>query len=117
MITVFLVPLILAFSPVAVWGLRVGGLRRLWQLCALALLAGLLLALIFSAVYPVPSVWRVVLYFLGFVGPQILTTTGSLTLASGFVKTLPLQLIVAFAGSIIGLGLGFVVVVYVLGVW
>jgi hypothetical protein len=36
MITVFILPLILAFSPAAVWALRVGGL---WLLCALALLA------------------------------------------------------------------------------
>ncbi len=117
MITLFVVPLILAFGPAAVWALRVGGLRLLWLLCALTLLAVILLALFLSAVYSVPSVWRVVLYFLGFVGPQILITTGSLTLASGFAKTLPLQLIVAFAGSMIGLGVGFVVVVYVLGVW
>ena len=117
MITVFILPLILAFSPVAVWGLRVGGLWRLWQLCALALLAVLLLALIFSAVYSVPSAWRVVLYFLGFVGPSILFATGSLTLVSGFARTLPLQLITAFAGSMFGLAVGFVVVVYVLEVW
>jgi hypothetical protein len=45
-------------------------------------------------------------------------STSSLTLASGFARrTLPLQLVIAFAGSIIGLGLGLVVVVYVLGVW
>jgi hypothetical protein len=117
MITVFVLPLILAFSPVAVWGLRVGGLRRLWQLCALALLAGLLLALIFSAVYSVPSVWRVVLYFLGFVGPSILFATGSLTLVSGLARTLPLQLITAFAASMFGLAVGFIVVVYVFEVW
>jgi hypothetical protein len=36
---------------------------------------------------------------------------------SGFVRTLPHQLVVAFAGSMIGLGVGIVVVVYVLGVW
>jgi hypothetical protein len=71
MITLFIVPLILAFSPVAVWALRVGGLRRLWLLCALTLLAIVLVALVLSAVYSVPSVWLVVLYFLGFVGPPI----------------------------------------------
>ncbi len=116
MTTILLLP-VLVISLVTVLALRVGGLRLLWLLCALTLLAIILLALFLSAVYSVPSVWRVVLYFLGFVGPQILTTTGSLTLASGFAKTLPLQLIVAFAGSMIGLGVGFVVVVYVLGVW
>jgi hypothetical protein len=117
MMTLFVLPLVLAFSPVAVWVLRVGGLRWLWLLCALALLAVVLLALLLSAVYSVPSAWRVVLYFLGFVGPSILVATGLLTLASGFARTLPLQLITAFAGSIIGLAVGFLVVVYALGVW
>ena len=116
-ITLFVVPMVLAFGPVAVWALRVGGLRRLWMLCALALLAVLFLALVLSAVYSVPSVWRVVLYFLGFVGPSILFATASLTLASGFARTLPLQLLTAFAGSMIGLAVGFVAVVYVLGAW
>ena len=117
MFTVFFVPLILAFSPVAVWALRVGGLRRLWLLCALALLVILFLALLLSAVYSVPSVWRVVLYSLTFVEPSILFAAGSLTLGSGFARTLALQLVTAFAGSMIGLGFGFVVVVHVLGVW
>ena len=117
MITLFILPLILAFSPAAVWALRVGGLRRLWLLCALALLAVLLLALLLSAVYSVPSVWRVILYFLAFLGPSILFATGALTLASGFARTLLVHLITAFAGSMIGLVAGFIVVVYVLGVW
>jgi hypothetical protein len=51
MITLFIVPPILAFGPAAVWALRVGGLRRLWSLCALALLAVALVALLLSAVY------------------------------------------------------------------
>ena len=117
MSTAFVLPLILAFGPAAVGAFRVGGLRRLWSLCALALLAVVLLALVLSAVYSVPSVGLVIVYSLGFVGPPILFATGSLTLTSGFARTLPLQLFVAFAGSMIGLGVGFVVVVYVLGVW
>ena len=117
MITVFIILFVLTFSPAAVWAIREGGLRRLWLLCALALLGVLLLALLLSVVYSVASAWLVVLYLLAFVGPPILFTTGSLTLTSGFARTLPLQLLAAFAGSMIGLGLGFVVVVYVLGVW
>ena len=93
-----------------------GGLRLLWLLCALALLVVVLLALFLSAVYSVPSVWRVVLYFLGFVGLSILFAAVSLTLASGFARTLPLQLVTAFAGSMVGLAVGFVAVFYVLGV-
>ena len=112
-----LVLLVLAVSMVAVWALRVGGLRTLWVLCALALLAVLLLALVLSAVHSVPNTWRVILYFLAFIGPSILFTTGCLTLASGFAKTLPLQLITAFVGSMVGLLVGFIAVVYVLRVW
>jgi hypothetical protein len=117
MITVFVLPLILAFAPGAVWALRVGGLRWLWLSCGFTLLAILLLALLLSAVYSVPSVWRVIVYALAFVGPSILFTAGSLTLASGLAKTLPGQLSAAFAGSLIGLAVGFVVGVYGLGVW
>jgi hypothetical protein len=117
MMTLSILPLVLAIGPVAVWALRAGGLRWLWLLSALALLAVVLLALLLSAVYSVPGVWRVILYFLGFVGPSILFASGSLTLASGFARTLPLQLITALAGSIIGLAVGFVAVVYVLVVW
>ncbi len=117
MITVFVLPVVLAFSPAAVWAFRVGGLRRLWLLCALALLAVVLLALVLSAVYSVPSAWRVILYLLTFLGPSILFATGSLSLARGFARTLLVQLVTAFAGSMIGLAVGFVVVVYVLGGW
>ena len=117
MITVFILPLLLLFNLVAVWAFRVGGPRRLWLLCAVALLALLLLALVLSTVYSVPSTWRVVYYLMAFVGPSILFASGSLTLASGFARTLPLQLITALAGSMIGLAVGYVAVVYVLVVW
>ena len=117
MITLFILPLALDFSLTAVWVLRVGGLQRLWILCALALLAVLFVALLLSAVYSVPSPWRVVVYFLVFVGPSILLATGLLALSSGFARTLPLQLIAAFAGSVIGLVVGFVAAIYVLGGW
>jgi hypothetical protein len=114
MITLVIIPLILAFSSAAVWALRVGGLQRLRSLFTLALLAVVLVALFLSTVYPVPSAWRVALCFLGFVVPSILFATGSLTLASAFARTLPLQLVMAFVGSTIGLAAGFVMVVYVL---
>src|SRR3712207_355389 len=117
MITVFILPLLSCFNLVAVWAFRVGGPRRLWLLCALELLAVLLLALVLSAAYSVPSTWRVVYYFMAFEGPSILFASGSPTLASGFARTVPLQLISAFAGSMIGLAVGYVAVVYVLVVW
>ena len=117
MITLFVLPLILAFAPIAVWALRVGGMRRLWLLCALALLALVVVALTLSAIYSVPSTWRVVYYSLASVGPSVLFATGSLAVANAFARALPVQLVSAFAGSLIGLAVGFVVAVYVLGVW
>jgi len=117
MITLFVLPLILAFASVAVWTLRVGGLRWLWLLCALALLVLLLVALFLYAVYSVPTLWRVIVYLLAFVGPSILFTTTALSVASAFERELPAQLTTALVGSLVGLAVGFVVVVYVLGVW
>jgi hypothetical protein len=116
-ITLLVLPLILSFAPIAVWALRVGGLRRLWLLCTLALLFNLLAALVLSVVYSVPSTWQVVYYSLAFVGPSILLTTIALSMASASERALSVQLTTAFAGSMIGLGFGFVVVVYLLGMW
>jgi hypothetical protein len=115
MLTLFILPLILAFVPAAVWALRAGGLRRLWLLGAFALLALILVALVLSAVYSVPSVWRVILYFLVFVGPSVLFTNAALTVAGTFERALWTQLITAFVGSLVGLAVGFVAAVYGLG--
>ena len=117
MMTLFVLPLILAFAPIAVWALRVGGMRRLWLQCALALLALVVVALTLSAIYSVPSTWRVVYYSLASLGPSVLFATGSLAVANALARTLSVQLVSAFAGSLIGLAVGFVVAVYVLGVW
>ena len=117
MITLFFLPLILAFAPIAVWALKAGGLQLLWLLCVLALLALVVVALMLSAIYSVPSTWRVVYYTLAFAGPSVLFATGSLTVANAFARAFLVQLIAAFAGSLIGLAVGFVVVVYVLGIW
>jgi hypothetical protein len=117
MLMLFVLLLILAFAPAAVWALRAGGLRRLWLLGAFALLALILVALVLSAVYSVPSVWRVVLYFLVFVGSSILFTNAALTVAGAFERALWTQLITAFVGSLIGLAVGLVVTLYGSGVW
>jgi len=117
MLALFILPLILAFAPAAVWAFRAGGLRRLWLLGAFAVLALILAALVLSAVSSVPSVWRVVLYFLVFVGPAILFTNAALTVGSTFERVLWIQLITAFVGNLTGLAVGFVVAVYGLGAW
>ena len=116
MLTLIVLPLILAFAPAAVWALRAGGLWRLWLLGAFALLALILAALVLSASYSVPTVWRVVLYFLVFVGPSIMFTNAALTVASAFESVLWTQLIAAFVGSLVGLAVGFVAAVYGLGI-
>jgi hypothetical protein len=116
MLTLFVLPLILGFAPAAVWALRAGGLRRLWLLGAFAILALILVALVLSAVYSVPGVWRVVLYFLVFVGPSVLFTNAALTVASAFESALWTQLIAASVGSLGGLAVGFVAAVYGLGI-
>ena len=116
MLALFVLPLILAFAPAAVWAFRAGGLRRLWLLGAFALLALILAALVLSASYSVPTVWRVVLYFLVFVGPSVLFTNVALTVASAFESALWTQLIAAFVGSLVGLAVGFVAAVYGLGI-
>ena len=94
-----------------------GSLQRLWVLGAFALLALILAALLLSAVYSVPSVWQVALYFVVFVGPSVLFTNVALTVASAFESALWTQLIAAFVGSLVGLAVGFVAAVYGLRVW
>jgi hypothetical protein len=80
MMAVLIVPLILTFSPAAVWALRAGGLRRLWALYGLMLLSILFLAIVVSIKYSVPSSARVALYFLAFCGPSILLATSALSI-------------------------------------
>ena len=86
-------------------------------LCAFGLLFDLLAALVLSVVYSIPITWQVGYYSLAFLGSSILLTTIALSMASASERALSVQLTTAFAGSMIGLGFGFVVVVYVLGVW
>ena len=113
MITLFVLPLILAFAPIAVWALRLGGPGWVWLLCVLALLTLVPVALVLFAMYGVPGSWRVLYYSLAFVGASILFATGLLAAANAFTRVLPVQLIAASAGSLIGLAVGFVVAFYI----
>jgi len=117
MIAVLIFPLILAFAPAAVWALRGGGLQRLWMLCTLALLSIVLLTVGLSVRYSVPSTARVAVYLLALCGPSILLATSFLSLSSIFTRAPLAQLAAASAGSIAGLALGFITVVYGLRVW
>jgi hypothetical protein len=117
MIALVILPLILAFSPAAVWALRGGGFWRLWTICALALLSIALLALGLSVIYSVPSTARLTVYLLAFCGPSVVSATMFLSLARVFMKAQSGQLPIALAGSMVGLAFGFILVVYGLRVW
>jgi len=117
MIALVIFPLILAFSPAAVWALRSGGLWRLWTLCTLALLSIAIVAIGLSVIYSVPSTARVTVYLLAFCGPSIVLATMFLSLGRVFIKSQLGQLPIAIIGSIVGLASGFVLVVYGLRVW
>ena len=117
MLTLFVLPLVLAYAPAAVWALSTGGPRRLWGLCAGALGAVLLLALLLSALYSVPSTVLVVVYMLTFLGPAILLATGLLAVAHTWTMSRLGQLAASLAGVVIGLLAGLVLAVFGLRVW
>ena len=112
---IFIIPLILAFDPVAVWVLKKGGLRWLWLLCGCVLLLICLLALVLSYAYSVPSIWQLIFYLLSLFGPSIIMATGFLSFARAF-KTAA-QLLSALVGSLIGLVVGFLLSMYEVYVW
>jgi hypothetical protein len=117
MITLFVLPLVLAYGPAAVWALSTGGPRRLWRLCAGALAAVILLALLLSVVYSVPSAPRVVLYGVAFLGPAILLATGFLTVAASLTRSSGAHVAASLAGTVIGLLAGLGLSIFALGAW
>jgi hypothetical protein len=117
MLTLFVLPLVLAYAPAAVWALSTGGPRRLWILCAGALAAVILLALLLSAVYSVPSTSRVVVYMLTCLGPAILLATGFLAVANASTRSRAGHLGASLAGVVIGLLAGLALAIFGLRVW
>jgi hypothetical protein len=117
MLTLFVLPLILAYAPGAVWALSTGGPRRLWAVCAGALAAVILLALLLSAVYSVPSTPRVVVYMLTCLGPAIVLATGFVALAHTSTRSPAGHMAASVAGVVIGLLAGLGLAIYALGVW
>jgi hypothetical protein len=117
MLTLFVLPLVLAYGPAAVWGLSTGGPRRLWSLCAGALAAVILLALLLSAVYSVPSTPRVVVYMLTCLGPAIVLATGFLALGNMCTTSRAGHLAASLAGVVIGLFAGLGLAIFALRVW
>jgi hypothetical protein len=117
MIAVFVLPLVLAYAPATVWALSTGGPRRLWVLCAGALAAVILLALLLSAVYSVPSTPLVVVYMLTCVGPAILFATMLLAIANFWTTSRAGHLAASLAGVVIGLLAGLALAIFALRVW
>ena len=117
MLTLFVVPLIVAYGLAAVWALSTGGPRRLWSLCAGGLATVILLALLLSALYSVPSTPRVVVYMLTCLGPAIVLATGFVALAHTSTRSPAGHMAASVAGVVIGLLAGLGLAIYALGVW
>ena len=117
MLTLFVLPLILAYAPAAVWALSTGGPPRLWGVCAGALAAVFLLALLVSAAYSVPSTPRVVVYMLTCLGPAILLATAFLAVAHMSTRSRAAHVAASLGGVVIGLLAGLGLAIYALGVW
>jgi hypothetical protein len=117
MLTLFVLPLVLAYAPAAIWALSTGGPRRLWGLCAGALAAVILLALLLSALYSVPSTPRVIVYMLTCLGPAIVLATGFLAVANTSTRSRAGHIAASLGGVVIGLLAGLGLAIYALGVW
>jgi hypothetical protein len=117
MLALFVLPLVLAYGPAAVWALGTGGGRRLWALCVGMLGAVILLALLLSAVYSVPSTRLVVAYMLTCFGPAILLSTGFLALANASTRSRAALMATSMAGVVIGLLAGLGLAIFTLRVW
>lgn len=116
MITLVILPLLILYSPAAVWAFRSGGSRRLWVLCAAGILAIVAVSVGSALAYDVPSIVRVVVVFLAFCGPPLLLASGFLSVWRPSNKPVT-QLGVAVAGNTIGLAIGWIAIVYGIGVW
>jgi hypothetical protein len=117
MMALFVLPLVLAYAPAAVWVLGTGGPRRLWALCAGMLAAVIGLALVLSAVYSVSSTPMVVVYMLTGFGPAIVLATVSLAIANASTRSRAAQLTASLAGIVMGLLAGLALAIFALRVW
>jgi hypothetical protein len=112
MLVLLVLPIFLCFGPAAVWACRSGGQRRLWLVCVLVLLLVVVAAVGVSIWYAVPSTWHVVIYFLSFWGMSVVLSASSVALSRSFA--LPVQLLAAGTGTLVGLAVGYLLAVLVL---
>lgn len=117
MILLYCVLLVVGYASAAAWAVRRGGGGALWGVAAstlgLLLLGGGLLGYGFA----VPSTPRLLLYLLAFSAPAVLLPTLLLWARRGRPRVQAAAVPIALVGGVIGLGVGWVVVVYGLGVW
>lgn len=117
MFFLIVVAVIFIYAPLAIGLLTRGGPRRLWLGFAVALSLLLSLAFVTAAVYAVPNTVRLLLFFCGFGGSTLLLTTLLLHLSHLFQWGQSAQALAAFGGSILGVVLGILLVVYGLRSW
>lgn len=115
MVLLYCVILVLGYAPAAAWAVRRGGSERLWAAAASTLGLIVLLGVLLGYRFAVPSTPRLLLYLLAFSAPAVLLPTLLLWAQRGRSRTQAPAL--ALAGSAIGLGVGWLVVVYGLRVW
>jgi hypothetical protein len=115
-ILLFSVILVLGYAPAAAWGVRAGG-GRLWVVAASALGLLVLGSVLYGYGFTVPNTPLFLLYLLVFTVPGVVLPTLLLWTqrAKPWAQTAALQ--TAVMAGLVGLGLGWLVVAYGLGVW
>ena len=108
---------IFIYSPLALRLLSRGGPRRLWLGFVVTFSIVFCLAVVTANVYAVPNTLRLLLFFCGFGGSTLLLTTILLHLSHLFQWRQSAQALAAFGGSILGVVLGMLLVVYGLRSW
>ena len=117
MLFLIVVLLVGGYAVVASWAVRHGGPPRLGLVAAGALILIVLAALLVGHRYAVPSVPRLLLYALAFLGPIVLVPTMLLWRQAATEAARNAALGTALVGALAGLLCGWLLLVYGLGVW
>jgi hypothetical protein len=116
MILLFVVLFLAAYVPAVAWAAR-GGPRRLARMTGGVLVLLLAAALVLGYRYSVPSVPRLLLFALAFVGPAIVLPALLLWPRAAIGGAGGVALGLSLFGAMAGLLAGWVIVVYGLRVW
>ena len=116
MIFLVLTIVVLGYVGAASWA-AAGGQVRLWLTAVAAFTVVILASMLLGMAYAVPDLARLLLYVVTLVGPILLVPTLLLARTPSQRTDITANLRTALAGALLGLAVGFVVVVFVLGVW